>query len=137
MRLVTAAQMRELDRRATEEFGIPSLLLMENAGGAVADHALAMLDGPARVAAYCGRGNNGGDGFVAARHLANAGCEVHVFLSAGGKEPQGDAAANLEIVRRMDLPLRTLESAPRLPWPADLVIDAVLGTGIHGEVTGG
>ena len=139
MKLVTAAEMRDLDRRAGEEYAVPSLLLMENAGRAVAHRALAMLPPGGAVAVYCGTGNNGGDGFVAARHLANAGCRVRLFLAADGKEPRGDAAANREIVRRLRLPVRELatSSARREAWRPDLVIDAVLGTGLHGEVSGG
>jgi hydroxyethylthiazole kinase-like uncharacterized protein yjeF len=139
MKLVTAPEMRDLDARASQEYAIPSLLLMENAGRAVAEHALQML-GPGsrrRVAVYCGKGNNGGDGLVAARYLANAGCEIRLFLSASALQMRGDAGANLEIARRMDMPLTGLESPPPEPWPADLALDAVLGTGIRGEVTGG
>lgn len=135
MNLATAAEMRAIDARTTDEYGIPSLLLMENAGAAVARRALAMVDG-GRVAVYCGKGNNGGDGLVVARHLASAGCDVRVYF---GQEPdamRGDAAVNLGIVRRIGLPLHSLSAPPRQPWAADLVVDAVLGTGLKGEVAG-
>ncbi len=137
MRLVTAAEMRDLDGRAAAEFCMPTLLLMENAGAALAEAALRMLGetGGRRIAVYCGKGNNGGDGLVAARHLAAAGCEARLFLGSDAAEFGGDAAVNLEIARRMGLPLRVLAS-PRQPWAADLAIDAVLGTGLRGEVTG-
>src|SRR6185369_14979742 len=76
-------------------------------------------------------------GFVAARHLANRGCEVRLFTGPDLGEPQGDAGVNREIVRRMGLPVHPLKSPPRQPWPVDLAIDAILGTGIQGEVRGG
>src|SRR5207249_5121631 len=78
MKLATSSEMRAIDARASEKYGIPTVLLMENAGAAVARRALAILEGCAdrRVAIYCGKGNNGGDGLVAARHLADAGSEV-------------------------------------------------------------
>src|SRR5437899_817041 len=98
---VTAAEMREMDRRATDEFGVPSLLLMENAGAAVARAAQEMLgEAPAPVAVVAGRGNNGGDGLAAARHLHAAGHEVRVTLAGPEDRVQGDARANLEMVRR-------------------------------------
>src|SRR6266699_448714 len=101
MRAVTAAEMRELDRRATDEFGVPSLLLMENAGAAVARAALEMLpQTPSRVEVVAGRGNNGGDGLVAARHLHAAGHSALVTLTGPEDRVQGDARANLEMVKR-------------------------------------
>ena len=79
-RIVTNEEMRELDRAASEEFGIPSRVLMEIAGRAVADHARALLEPGGRVVVVCGPGNNGGDGLVAARHLANQGLPVETLL---------------------------------------------------------
>ncbi len=80
MKLVTTEQMRGLDRAAIEDYGIPGLVLMENAGRAVAEAAAQMLDGSGRVVVVCGRGNNGGDGFVAARHLSNRSVAVEIYL---------------------------------------------------------
>jgi hydroxyethylthiazole kinase-like uncharacterized protein yjeF len=132
---VTAAEMRGLDGRATAEFGVPSLLLMENAGAAVARAAAEMAPRGARVAVVAGRGNNGGDGLVAARHLQAAGYDVTVTLLGPEERVQGDARANLEMARRAGIPLQVVESAPdRLE--ADLIIDALLGTGLKGSATG-
>jgi len=137
--VVTAERMRELDRQATEEFGIPSLILMENAGRAVAMTALAMLKdhSRARVIIACGPGNNGGDGFVAARHLHNAGVDVLVVYYGTRSKAAGDALANIVAAER--LPLDILPNPgpavlSRLALESDLVIDALLGTGIKGAL---
>src|SRR4051794_20090188 len=94
MKIVTAAEMREIDRITTERFGVPSLTLMENAGGAVADFAAGRYEAAERIGVICGKGNNGGDGFVAARRLHAEGYEVQVLLLADPRELKGDAAAN-------------------------------------------
>jgi len=112
---------------------------MENAGRAVAGAAAQMLDGSGRVVVVCGRGNNGGDGFVAARHLSNRSVEVEIYLLAATEDLAGDAATNCHIAEQMDLPIfenpdqASLEAAIS---SADLIIDAILGTGISGEVRG-
>src|SRR5437763_7237430 len=103
MRVLTAAQMREADRRTIEDIGIPSLVLMENAGRQVvaaveAIHADIL---EREVAVLCGRGNNGGDGFVVARTLAQRGVDVAVFLIGSVAEVRGDARINLEILGRL------------------------------------
>jgi len=139
---LTVAAMREADRRAIEEFGIPGVALMENAGRGAAQVALEMLagEGPERVLILTGRGNNGGDGCVIARHLANAGVDVRVRVLAALDDVKGDARVNLAIIRKMALDVR--ETA--LPRDADvlrgelerstLVVDAMLGTGTKGEI---
>ena len=140
MKCVTAAEMRELDRRATEEFGIPSLVLMEHAGRAVAERVKALLceegksAGP--VSVFCGKGNNGGDGFVAARHLHNAGVGVECWLTSPADAVHGDAEINLEITRRLGIPLHILSGSTVPAFWGVAVVDALLGTGIRGEVTG-
>ena len=91
--LATAEEMRRADRRATERYGVPSLLLMENAGRGAAD-ALERVLGPVegrRVAVVCGKGNNGGDGFVVARHLLGRGARISAWLVGHADEPTGDA----------------------------------------------
>src|SRR4030081_732244 len=99
MRVLNAAQMREADRRTIEDIGIPSLVLMENAGRqAVA--AIEAIHGDLldrQVAVLCGRGNNGGDGFVVARTLAQRGVETSVFLLGSVSDVRGDARTNLEV----------------------------------------
>jgi len=103
MRVVTAQEMRELDRRASVEYGIPSLLLMENAGAEATRELLAAFPGAAagRVVLLCGRGSNGGDGFVVARRLLLGGARVTTFLLGEAEQVRGDARVNLEILRRL------------------------------------
>lgn len=140
MKAVTGAQMRAIDRRATEEYAIPSLLLMENAALRVVDAAEAMLatSGGRRVQVVAGKGNNGGDGLAAARHLHQRGFKVHVTLVADPDAVEGDARLNLEICHRVGVPLEVAPPAPigfGTP-PSDLIIDALLGTGVRGAPTG-
>src|SRR5258706_7146683 len=100
MRVLNAAQMREADRRTIEEIGIPSLVLMENAGRQVVAAMEAIYTDllERQVAVLCGRGNNGGDGFVVARTLVQRGVDVSVFLIWLVSQVRGDARANLEIL---------------------------------------
>src|SRR5437868_14973201 len=107
MKLITlpVKQARELDRRATEEFGLPSLLLMENAGRGLVDSLETMvLDRNPKwieVIVLCGTGNNGGDGFVAARHLAHRHANVSVFLTGDPANLKGDAFTNYRIIEKL------------------------------------
>ena len=144
-RPATAAEMRELDRRAVDEFGIPTLVLMENAGLRAADQAEAMLRpvAGANVAVLCGRGNNGGDGFVVARHLYNRGANPQVFLASKIDDViiRSDAAGmNLEMTLNIGIPVNEVldPEAARKLLPAlasaDLIVDALLGTGLSGRV---
>ncbi len=144
MKVATADQMRGLDRRAAEEFAIPSLLLMENAGLQAVLEMERSFPGlrAGRVAIVCGRGNNGGDGFVVARHLFNRGVAVEIFLLAKRSDVKGDARTNLEIVRRLGIPLREITTSQDLKATreaierTDLVVDAMLGTGTTGPAKG-
>ncbi len=140
----TAEQIRQLDRIAIEQYGIPGILLMENAGRACAAAAREMLDGVEgkRVAVLCGRGNNGGDGFVAARHLTNWGANVFVPLLARlqqALDQAGDAVVNLRIALNMGIAVREANSQQDAAVfdacaECDLIVDALLGTGVKGEV---
>jgi NAD(P)H-hydrate epimerase len=143
MKLVTAAEMRELDRRAIEEVGIPSLVLMENAGRStyqILRQEFPSLNGP--VAVVAGRGNNGGDGSVVARYLAQAGTPVAIFLVAARDQVQGDAKINLEVAARLGLEIievreeKDLNPLAHRLARAGLIIDALLGTGLNSEVKG-
>jgi NAD(P)H-hydrate epimerase len=139
MKIVSAAEMREIDRVTSEGFGVPSLTLMENAGVAVADFTLQSYPEAERIAVVCGKGNNGGDGFVAARKLREAGREVFVLLLADPGELRGDAA---EMFKRMGLAPAVAKSheefvaASAQLADADLLIDAILGTGFRPPVSG-
>ena len=103
MRILNTAQMREADRRTIEDIGIPSIVLMENAGRQVVAAMEAAYEDLAtsRVAVLCGRGNNGGDGFVVARTLLQRGVESSVFVLGSVAEVRGDARINLEILGRL------------------------------------
>jgi NAD(P)H-hydrate epimerase len=140
MKIVTAAEMREIDRATSERFGVPSLTLMENAGSAVAEFVVARYPSAERVGVICGKGNNGGDGFVAARKLKAAGREVRVVLLAEPDELRGDAAemfARLPvapvIVRNGD---RLEQEQARAVFESEVVLDAILGTGFKPPVSG-
>lgn len=135
---LTRYQLQEIDRRAVEEYGMSGLVLMENAGRGVADR-LAMLVGRGPVVVCCGKGNNGGDGFVVARHLDARSVDVRVLLWAEPSELTGDAAINFQILEKSGIPLDVFG---RRHDPAGLaaalvgaqfVVDALLGTGATGE----
>jgi hydroxyethylthiazole kinase-like uncharacterized protein yjeF len=141
MDAANAAQSRSIDRRTIEEIGIPSLVLMENAGLAVVATARETLgDVVGRtIVAFCGKGNNGGDGLVVARHLHRQGARVRVLLAAPREEFSGDAEIQARIATNLGVPItqvRAADEAAELLAEADLAIDALLGTGTRGEVTG-
>lgn len=152
MSFLTRDAVRDVDRRAIEEFGLPGIVLMENAGrnAAALVHALATADGPpAAVGIVCGKGNNGGDGFVIARHLENLGHPVRLLLAFTPEDaptdtrgvPKGDAAINLHVARRSGQIIRCLEGAGPDRWAGELhdatwIVDAVLGTGATGPARG-
>jgi NAD(P)H-hydrate epimerase len=104
MKIVTASEMREIDRMTTERHNVPSLTLMENAGRAVCDFVRERYPRATRIAIICGKGNNGGDGFVAARHLHHAGKVVEVVLLAEPTDLQGDAAHMFQRLQTAALP---------------------------------
>ncbi len=107
MKIVSASEMREIDRLSSQRFGVPSLTLMENAGTAVADFVIRNYSEAKNVGVICGKGNNGGDGFVAARKLQETGREVRLLLLAEPAELRGDAA---EMFQR--LPMKPVVAAP-------------------------
>ena len=142
MKPVSTKVMRDLDRRATEEFGIPSLLLMENAGRGAADIFSRLEPSKkTRVLIVSGKGNNGGDGFVVARHLYNRGYDVRCLLAAEASELKGDAALNYQIIKRVGIhgvsinkgdPRNPLDFEPlrKLIAESDFLIDALFGVGL-------
>ncbi|MBE3070398.1 MAG: NAD(P)H-hydrate epimerase, partial [Planctomycetes bacterium] len=140
----TRDEIRAFDRHAIEDLGVPGIALMENAGRQVADAARAMIRGLARprVVILAGRGNNGGDGYVVARHLAIDGVRAEVVLIGPRAGVQGDAATNLAIIEKMGLAVRVLDGPADavlakvrpLVAAADLVVDGLLGTGAAGQV---
>lgn len=142
MELFLAEEMKQIDAAAEKDFGLPGLLLMENAGRAVAATAERLLEGceEKRIVIFAGKGNNGGDAFAAARTMMNQGAEVTVFLLADSAY-KGDALQQLEILKKCKPAIFTLTSEQ--DWDkaaiagqlADLVIDGLLGTGFHGELS--
>jgi len=132
-------EVRCVDRRTIEEFGLPGIALMENAGRSVFELLTALkTTGPVKICA--GKGNNGGDGFVIARHLDNAGIPVQIYLLISPDQLQGDAEINYQVASRMGIPL---QSDPDLSHPeafrefltgADWIVDALLGTGLQGAI---
>jgi len=140
MKIVTAEEMRAIDRATTGKHGVPSLTLMENAGTAVAEFALKHFDFSS-VCAACGKGNNGGDGFVAARRLHEAGKKVFVIVLAKGPEDlRGDA---LEMFKKLPVPALWIADEKDFSKPeieqalkCDLVLDAILGTGFKPPLKG-
>lgn len=146
-RALTRAEVREVDRRAIEELGLPGLVLMENAGlgltravlRALADRSAAA---PARVAIVCGAGNNGGDGLVLARHLQLAGHDPQVLFCGdrARADRRGDAGVNLTVVERAGIALTdvrdgaALRAALRGLAPVALLVDALYGTGLAGPL---
>jgi hydroxyethylthiazole kinase-like uncharacterized protein yjeF len=144
MKVLTAAQMREADRLTTERYGIPAGELMENAGTVIAEFLRGKFPDIAnrKILVLCGKGNNGGDGLVVARLLKNFGCTAVVFLFANPGSVEGDAAVNL---KRWQQSLGELyvvtsdaewESSRGALAEADLIVDAMLGTGLRGPVEG-
>ena len=144
MRVLDTAQMREADRRTIEEVGIPSIALMENAGRRVADVMASAFDdlSESSVAVLCGRGSNGGDGFVAARALRRRGADVAVFLLGRIEDVRGDARTNLDALGNLDVTVTEVPDAAawtglRLDLAAcDVIVDAILGTGLNRPLEG-
>ena len=147
MRLSTAAQMKEMDRRVIEERGIPSPVLMERAARHVAEEAVRFLERengscgrrPYRAAVFCGPGNNGGDGAAAARFLAERGLETRAFLVGSRERMTADTRLMEERLAQAGLALEDWQTEEQKDWCAcaDLILDALLGVGLRGEVRPG
>lgn len=147
---ITVSQAQKFDQDAQETLGVPSLILMENAGRSVAEVALKMIGKNKKVVIVCGVGNNGGDGFVAARHLINAGKKVAIYIVGDLGKLKNDPKINLSILRKMNLRVPRLKASvpfvnaegtenfilrfPGLLSKVDLIIDAVFGIGIRSQV---
>ncbi len=155
MKIVSSEEMRAIDRATSERFGVPSLALMENAGAAVADFVSSHYASAKHITVFCGKGNNGGDGFIAARKLHEGGSTVDVILLADPADVKGDAAAMFAKLPVKAISIRSIEELKserlqsllnrNLPnhdllnqdfLKRNLLIDAILGTGFKPPVTG-
>jgi hydroxyethylthiazole kinase-like uncharacterized protein yjeF len=144
MKILTAAEMREVDRLTTERHRVPSLTLMETAGKSVAEFVRSQFPDFARrpIVVLCGKGNNGGDGFVVARHLRKMGAKPHVFLFADPREVKGDAATNLKRWKQAGGKVTVIRdsaalNSAKIDFGKDAItVDALLGTGTRGPVEG-
>ena len=144
MRVLDAKQMREADRRTIDEIGIPAMVLMENAGRQVVSTLDSTFETLAdmRIAVLCGRGNNGGDGFVVARTLLGRSHDVGVYLVGQSADVKGEARANLDILRNLGVDV--VEISDAAAWElhgtdvlgSDLIVDALFGTGLRPPLTG-
>jgi len=140
MKVANVAEMRELDRRAIEEFGIPAEILMENAGGATYFVILKEFGiQNKKFVVFCGSGNNGGDGFVVARKIHSNGGEVKVFLLAKRERYQYPARKNLEVISRFPIDIKEVEAIEGVRsevFEADAIVEAIFGTGLDRDVDG-
>lgn len=125
--MLTVKQARAFDKFAQEKLGIPSIVLMENAGRSAAEVALKMLGKKKKVVVVCGVGNNGGDGFVAARHLINAGVNVQVFVVGKISKLKPDPKTNYNILKKIGIKFTK-------KIDGDLIIDALFGIGLRSEI---
>ncbi len=135
-KLITSRQARLADIRARRELGIPTLVLMENAGHAVAAEVMRKIRGNEKVGIFCGKGNNGGDGLVTARHLIANGVNTDVFLVGTIKDTGDEAKKNLDILLRMKVKIKAIDEGNIRFIPGRLkkyavIVDALLGVGLR------
>ncbi|MEA3560425.1 MAG: NAD(P)H-hydrate epimerase [Candidatus Omnitrophota bacterium] len=140
MKSVTSQKMKRIDLIARKRFGIPAIVLMENAGRAAYEAAIGTIKGKNRqVICICGKGNNGGDGFVCARHLVNNGINTSIFLIGSPKDLTGEAKVNYNILKKMKekvwlLSNKNLKLFKDNLAKTGLIVDAIFGTGLSGEI---
>lgn len=139
LKTITAAESKMLDRKAREAYGLSVLMLMENAGRAVAEEVIKAKK--KRVAIFCGKGNNGGDGFVAARHLLAGGISPDLFLAGKTSDVKGDAKVNLDVLLKLKRKIievreKNISSLKARVRRYDLIVDAIFGVGLKGSVKG-
>ncbi|OGX26232.1 MAG: NAD(P)H-hydrate epimerase [Omnitrophica WOR_2 bacterium RIFCSPHIGHO2_01_FULL_48_9] len=137
VKVVTVQQIQALDAIAIEQYGISSLVLMENAGRSVADVVRREIPrrGKAEVSIFCGIGHNGGDGFVAARHLRSQGIKPHIFLIGSAAELKKDAAVNYRILRNIPCPVQEIQDIHpqhfKILKRSSVIVDAIFGVGLN------
>ena len=145
--VLTKQQVRDFDAWAINTALVPGIVLMENAGRGCGEVVINELkkNGGRKVCIFCGTGNNGGDGFVIARHLKNAGFKVQIALCGKSSKIKGDAEINYKIACKMGILIKELEPASddiekdieTVAGDCDLIVDAIFGTGLSGELGGG
>jgi len=136
MKILNTEQMRNVDRRAIERFGVPSIVLMENAALAVVDVIFEHYASIERVAIFCGPGANGGDGLAVARHLENRGVVPVVLIAGDRAKFSGDARINFEICERLNIPIYDATNDIERAADADVIVDAIFGTGLNRAPSG-
>lgn len=139
--IITSQQAKKIDIKSKERFGIPTLILMENAGRAIFEEAIKTLSKKKTVAIFCGKGNNGGDGFVAARHLLTYGIIPDIFLAGRVRNVENEARINLDILLKLkqkitEVNQKNIKIIGNKIRELDLIIDSLLGIGLQGEVRG-
>jgi len=136
MKIATREIVREIDRLTIEKYGVPGLVLMENAGRATAEVLLDNFSYAQKVAVFSGGGNNGGDGFVIARHLISKGLDVDTYLLSDPKKYKGDALTNYKALKNIGGNIIELKNNLRKFKQSDVIVDALFGTGLDREVAG-
>jgi NAD(P)H-hydrate epimerase len=142
MKVVLNEEMKKIDKITIEQYGIPGIVLMENAGLGVVDEIIQDFDRTSKVTIVCGRGNNGGDGFVIARHLFNKGYDIKIFVAGGSENISGDALINYKIIKNLNIDVEEIvkdEEISKLKESishSSVVVDALFGTGLNSDVHG-
>jgi NAD(P)H-hydrate epimerase len=139
MKTITAAQSKRFDRNAIDVYGFPLVILMENAGRGVAEEIIKLKK--RKIAIICGKGNNGGDGFVCARHLIAKGIKPDIFLAGAGREVRGEAKFNKDILLKLKQRIYEIDEKNICIFKEkmsgyNLIVDAIFGVGLHGHITG-
>ncbi len=141
MNSISVCGMKELDRKTIEDFGVPSLCLMENAGRIAAEVVLSSLrermkpeNNTTEVSVFCGTGNNGGDGFVAARYLKRQGLRVEIYIVGEESGIKGDAGINFKAAKNVGIEIKEARDSSELR--SDMMLDAIFGVGLKGEMKG-
>lgn len=140
-KFLSSQEAKDLDRKAKELWCISTLVLMENAGRHIAEEAIKIMRGRKKVVIFCGKGNNGGDGFVASRHLLTQGIKPDIFLVGRISEIENEARVNLDILIKLKQKIREVEEKnlyliKEKVHKCDLIIDALLGVGLKGKIRG-
>lgn len=136
MKIASREQVREIDRSAIEDLQIAGLILMENAGRSVAELIEKEYSQAKNIAIFCGIGNNGGDGFVVARHLISKGFNTQTYICGDEKKYKGDALSNFKSLKNINAEIINLEEKLPLYLECDLIVDCIFGTGLDREVKG-